>query len=70
MTLKTIEKSILRIAPANRMRLVETILNSLNEPNPEIERAWIAESEKRYSAFKRGKSRAISFETLKKQLAK
>ena len=70
MTIKTIEKDILRIAPAERMKIVETILNSLNKPNPEIERAWIAESEKRYAAFKRGEIRAVSLESLKKRIAR
>ena len=69
MTLKSIEKTILKITPVERMKIVELILNSLNKPDRHIERAWVAESEKRYAAFKRGKSRAIPLEILRKRMA-
>ena len=31
-----------------RIRLVEAILYSLDKPDPDIEKSWIAESEARY----------------------
>ncbi len=67
MTVKNIEKSILHLSPAERIHIVENILDSLHKPDPEIERAWIAESEKRYSDFKKGKVKAVTFESLKKR---
>ena len=68
MTVKNIEKSILQLSFAQRIRIVENILESLHKPDPEIERAWIAESEKRFSDFKKGKIKAIPYETIKKQI--
>ena len=44
----------------DKIHLVELILNSLDSPDPEIERVWVEESEKRYEAYKQGKSKAIS----------
>ena len=68
MTLKNIEKSILRLSPAQRIHIVENVLDSLHKPDPEIERAWVAESERRFSAFKKGKVKAIALENLKKRV--
>jgi putative addiction module component (TIGR02574 family) len=68
MTVKNIEKTILHLSPFERIRIVENILDSLHTPDPEIERAWIAESEKRFSAFKKGKIKAISLENVKKRV--
>ncbi len=68
MTIKNIKKSILHLNPVERIHIVENILDSLHKPDPEIERAWIAESEKRFSAYKKGKVKGIPFETVKKQI--
>ena len=70
MTTKNIEKSILQLSPFERIRIVENILDSLHTPDPEIERAWVAESEKRFSAFKKGKVKAITLESLKKRISR
>jgi len=46
--------------------LVEAILYSLDKPDPDIEQCWIAESEARYEAYKRGELDAIDWEEIKK----
>jgi len=70
MTIKNIEKSILQLSPIQRLRIVDNILASLDRPDPEIERAWGVESDKRLIAFKAGKIKGISLETLQKRLTK
>jgi len=70
MTAKNIEKSILQLSPYERIRIVENILDSLHKPDPEIERAWVIESEKRFSAFKKGKIKGIPLEVVMKQFSK
>ena len=70
MTIKNIERNILRLSPGQRIHIVENILDSLHKPDPEIEQAWIAESEKRFSAFKKGKVKTITLESLKKRIAR
>jgi putative addiction module component (TIGR02574 family) len=37
--------------------LVESLVNSLDKPDKEVEKAWAAEAEKRFKAYKRGKVR-------------
>ena len=68
MTVKTIEQNLLKLSPIKRIRIVETSLASLDRPDPEIERAWVAESEKRFKAFKNGKVKAISLEDFQKHI--
>ena len=55
------------LKPIDRIRLVEAILYSLDKPNPEIEKSWIAESEARYEAYKRGELDSIDWEEIKKR---
>ena len=55
------------LQPIERIRLVEAILYSLDKPDPDIEQSWIAESEARYEAYKRGEIDAIDWEEIKKR---
>ena len=55
------------LQPIDRIRLVEAILYSLDKPDPDIEQSWIAESEARYEAYKRGELDAIDWEEIKKR---
>ena len=55
------------LQPVERIRLVEAILYSLDKPDPDIEQSWIAESEARYEAYKRGELDAIDWEETKKR---
>ncbi len=68
MTVKSIERTIIKLSPLQRIQLVEAILESLDKPDPEIERAWIIESEKRFADFEKGKVKAISLEQFKKRI--
>ena len=55
------------LKPIDQIRLVEAILYSLDKPNPEIEKSWIAESEARYEAYKKGELDSIDWEEIKKR---
>ncbi len=55
------------LQPIERIQLVEAILYSLDKPDPDIEQSWIAESETRYEAYKRGELEAIDWEEIKKR---
>ena len=55
------------LQPIERIRLVEAILYSLDKPDPDIEQSWIAESETRQEAYKRGEFEAIDWEEIKKR---
>lgn len=57
----------IELRPTERIKLVEAILYSLDKPNPEIEKSWVAESEARYEAYKRGELDAIDWDEIKKR---
>ena len=55
------------LEPADRLRLVEAILFSLDKADPDIEQGWIAEAEARYEAHRRGELQAVDWEETKKR---
>jgi putative addiction module component (TIGR02574 family) len=55
------------LGPTERIRLLEAILYSLDKPDPDIERTWIAEAEARYEAYKRCELAAIDWEDIRKR---
>ncbi len=60
-------KKALVLQPVERIRLVEAILYSLDKPNPDVEQSWIAESEARYKAYKKGELKATDWDDIKKR---
>ncbi len=60
-------KEAARLRPIERIRLVEAILYSLDKPDPDIEKSWVAESESRYAAYKRGELEALDWDEIKKR---
>lgn len=70
MITKELQKKTLQLKPLDKVHLVEIILKSLDKPDPEIEKAWVAESEARYTAYKAGKIKAVSFDSVQKRLKK
>ena len=57
----------IELKPVERIKLVEAILYSLDKPDAEVEKSWIAESEARYEAYKRGELEATDWEEIKKR---
>jgi putative addiction module component (TIGR02574 family) len=47
-----------RLPAADRIRLVEHLLATLDRPDPEIDRAWADESERRLDSYLRGETTA------------
>lgn len=43
-----------RLSPTERIELVETILASLDKPDPELSALWAREAESRLDAYHRG----------------
>lgn len=46
---------------ADKLQLVDAILAELDKPDPEIDRVWAEEARKRWSSYKAGRSRAVSY---------
>jgi putative addiction module component (TIGR02574 family) len=64
-TLDQLAKKALGLRPIERIRLVEAILYSLDKPDPDIEKSWVAESEARYEAYKKGELKAYDWNEIK-----
>lgn len=47
-----------------KLRLVDAILESLDKPDPEIERVWASEARKRWTAYKKGAVRSIPYKSV------
>jgi putative addiction module component (TIGR02574 family) len=59
-----------KLQPVERILLVEAILKSLDNINPEIEQNWVNESDARYEAYTRGEMKAVDWEEIKKRYEK
>jgi putative addiction module component (TIGR02574 family) len=56
LTVKEIEKEALRLDPRERALLAEHLIGSLDpDEDPETERLWIEEAERRYKGYKEGR---------------
>ena len=47
-----------RLPAADRIKLVEHLLTTLDKPDPEIDQAWVEESERRLDTYLRGETTA------------
>jgi len=56
---KALIDSVLRLEPAERMRLLNVIYGSLERPDAAIDEIWYDEAERRLAAYKAGKVRGI-----------
>ena len=66
-TTELLTKKALELRPIERVRLAEAILQSLDKPDSATDRAWVAESEARYEAYKRGEIDAVDWDTLRER---
>ena len=54
----------LKLDPAERFELVDQILHSLDRPDPEMDRIWLEEAERRLAAYRAGKVKGIPAEEI------
>ena len=53
----------IRSLPDNeKLQLVDTILEDLVKPDPEIDRIWAEEARKRWNAYKAGRTSRLSYD--------
>ncbi len=66
--LKEIEENALQLSLPDRAQLAEHLIHSLDEEeDPEAERLWIEEAERRYREYKEGKVEGIPAELVFKK---
>ena len=59
---KTLSAEARKLSPAKRIDLVDDILASLDEPDPNIDRQWAKEADDRLAAYRRGEIQAVPLE--------
>ena len=62
MSINNIIDEALTLKLQDRYMIIEKQNDSLNVPNPEVEKAWIDESMRRYEAYKNGTLKTVSYE--------
>jgi hypothetical protein len=61
-TAKTLSERVRELSPAERLRVVDDILSSLDETDGALDRLWAREAEDRLSAWRRGEIRDVPLE--------
>ena len=67
---KSLLQQALRMSPNERAALVETLLLSLDKPDPEIDALWLKEAEDRLAAYHSGELGAVDAEQVFTELGK
>jgi len=70
MLTQEITKEVLGMGVIDRVHLAELIFDSLDKPDIEVERKWILESEKRYQAYKAGRTSGINLSDIRQRYDK
>jgi len=52
----------INLKPQEKYLIIESLILSLNEPDKDIEKIWIKESQKRLDEYKNGNLKTLSFE--------
>jgi len=56
---KKLSEKARKLSPAERLELVDDLLASLDEPDPQMDRLWAKEAEERLAAYRRGEIKAV-----------
>ena len=58
---KELLKKALELKPQDRISLLEGLMESLDEPDKNIDQIWTEEAEKRLNAYRNGRIKGVSF---------
>ena len=61
-TAKKLSAQARKLSASERHELVDSILASLDEPDPKIDQLWLKEAEERLAAYRRGEIKAVSLQ--------
>ena len=65
-----VRKQVQALPDSDKLRLVNVLLTELDKPDPDIDRVWAAESQRRWKAYKAGKMKAIPYQEVMKRFKK
>lgn len=63
---KSIIENALNLSPAEKLLVIETLSQSLSEPDQVIDKYWKEEVEQRYKAYVSDKIKSIPYDAIKK----
>ena len=63
-TVNELAVEIHALPDVDKLRLLDAILSELDKPDPKIDRVWAHEARKRWSAYKTGRARTTSYESV------
>ena len=58
---KKLKENIESLSDVEKLDLVDSILMTLDRPDPKIDRIWAEEARKRWKAYKSGKLETVSY---------
>ncbi len=61
---KSLLEKALMLKPQDRFTIIEGLIQSLDEPNKEIEQIWAEEAEKRLKAYRDGKLKGVPYKEI------
>ncbi|MFP4268771.1 MAG: addiction module protein [Spirochaetaceae bacterium] len=64
MEVKELAAQALKLKPAERIVLVDSIIESLEKPDPKIDVIWTEEAERRLEAYRDGRLQGIPMEEI------
>ena len=59
-TAEALSAQAAQLPPAERMEVVERILNSLDQPDATLDALWANEADERLAAYRRGEIKAVA----------
>lgn len=59
-TAQTLSAQVAQLPPAERMEVVERILDSLDQPDAALDALWAKEADDRLAAYRRGEIKAVA----------
>jgi len=64
MITKDLIDSALKLPPDERFALIDELLRSLDRPDPDLDRIWIEEAQRRLAAYRAGRVQGIPAENV------
>jgi len=59
---KKLKENIESLSDIEKLKLVDSILMTLDRPDPKIDRIWAEEARKRWNAYKSGKLETVPYD--------
>jgi len=60
-------KTIKTLSDAEKLKIVDALLEDLDKPDPEVDRVWADEAERRYKKFQEGSLKTTDYEQVMKR---